>query len=111
MATTNNKSKELTAQETIKEIVSKAVEDENAKVVFVLWHDAVAHANWHEPDAAVSECTTIGYLAGASEFAIEVASTISDGNEINASIVIPIGMIVSVKEIIMEDNNSERMYH
>ena len=114
MATTTSSKvvKEVSVHDTIKSIIDKAVEDEDAKVVFVVWHDAVAHAHWHTPEAEVSECNTIGYLAGASDHAIEVASTISDGNEINASIVIPLGMIVSIKEIILEDNkHANTVFH
>lgn len=102
MDTTNNKV-ETSVEDNIKQIVTQAVDDNDAKLVVVQWHDAVAHGYWHVPDAVVSACSTVGYMAAATEFAIEVTSTLSDGDEVNASICIPIGMITSIQQITLQE--------
>lgn len=69
------------------------------KVVIVRWYDAIAHANWHIPDAELPLCITVGFLVEETDSAVEIASTVGEEmSECNASIVIPKGMIKSIRE-------------
>ncbi len=62
------------------------------------WLDAIAHAHWHTPDASIVDCVSVGYLVDITDDAIELASTVSDV-ECNASMVLPRGMIKSIKKL------------
>ena len=67
-------------------------------VVFIKWIDAVAYGEWHEPDAEPITCSTVGFLVERTEGAIEVAAVVSAGM-VNASIIIPEGMIIEIAQI------------
>jgi hypothetical protein len=67
-------------------------------LVYVKWLDAVARADWHEPDPEAALCETMGFLVAETGDVVEVASTIGEDGSCNASIIIPTGMIVHMSE-------------
>lgn len=83
---------------------------DTSKLVSVVWHDAVAYGVWHEPDAVPSICNTIGFLVSKNEYALEVASTVSD-DVVNGSIVIPVGMLISYDEVELVKKNVKKTKH
>lgn len=72
------------------------------KLVFVQWYDAETHLGWEQNSDLVAKAPliyTIGFLVAESDDSIIIASTVGQaGQDSNARILIPLGMIVDVKE-------------
>ena len=73
-------------------------------LVEVVWHDAATTFGWeHEDEADTSQelMTTIGFLIAKGEHTVIVASSVDNetGKMNNSRIKIPVGMIVTIKEL------------
>lgn len=66
------------------------------------WKDAQTGHGWEEAedvDLDIPIVTTVGFLIKENEHAIMVASSVGDDKHNNARILIPMGMVVSRKEL------------
>lgn len=71
-------------------------------LVEVKWRDAQTSHGWDHIDDVELEVpvvTTVGFLVKEDENAIMVASSVGDDKHTNARMLIPIGMVVSRKEL------------
>lgn len=70
----------------------------------IVWYDAETQHGWElneDTDTSNVPITTIGFMVAKGEHNVVIASSIDSvsGNQNNSRIKIPIGMIVSVKEL------------
>lgn len=86
----------------MKKLNKPTTEPKTPKLVFIRWNDAQAFSGWRTIDETLAEeaCEvwTAGWLLGESEFDYFVSTSIHEAQH-NATMQVPKGCVISIKEI------------
>lgn len=78
-------------------------------LVEVVWDDAATESGWQDPALALQDqhVTTVGFLVKETPKYFLIASTFADAH-VNATIQIPVGMIVSRRDVTLKSKPAKR---